>query len=416
MDVNTLTKILNLPEYKVVEIISLTATEMHLRIEPYQRKPVLCSGCGEIHTQGYHSEKEAVVEDLPISARRVFLHVKKRLYRCPKDKRIYTEKVEWLNKRSRFTSRFSRQVNRLTAITTNQEAGWYLGLDDEVVYRIDKEILEREAKEKLIPTPSAIHLSVDEVSYKKYHRWLTNVIDTDRKLVIWNAKGRKSEVLNGYYQALGEDCKKIESVALDGARPYISSTNKYAVNALIVYDKFHVIQRLNNAVDRVRKEELEKAKEEKKEELVELTNCKQRFILLKNKNKLTEKQKGYLDRLYEINRPIYEAMLLKESFLEVYSYGKVEEAKECLENWIAQALSSGLKAFIELGYKFEEKMPYILNWFKKKISSAISEGFNNKIKRLKRMAYGYKDINYFRLKIHQHCGLLNPRLNTLNAT
>ena len=141
MDVNTLTKILNLPEYKVSEIISLTDTEMHLRIEPRKQKPAICSGCGEIHTQGYHSEKEVVVEDLPISARRVFLHVKKRLYRCPQDKRIYTEKIEWLNKRSRYTYRFSRQVNRLTAITTNQEAGWYLGLDDEVVYRIDKEIL-----------------------------------------------------------------------------------------------------------------------------------------------------------------------------------------------------------------------------------------------------------------------------------
>jgi transposase len=343
--------------------------------------------------------------------------VKKRLYRCPKDKRIYTEKIEWLNKRSRFTSRFSRQVNRLIAITTNQEAGWYLGLDDEVVYRIDKEILAREAKEKLTPTPSAIHLSVDEVSYKKYHRYLTNVIDTDRRLVIWNAKGRKSEVLNSYYEGIGKkNCKKIESVALDGARHYISSTNKYAVNALIVYDKFHVIQRLNKAVDRVRKEELEKARKEEKEELLELTNCKQRFILLKNKKNLTENQGGYLKRLGEINRPIYSATLLKESFLEVYSYGKVKEAKECSENWIRQALSSGLKAFIELGYKFKEKMTYILNWFYKKVSSAISEGFNNKIKRLKRMAYGYKDINYFRFKIHQHCGLLNPRLKTINAT
>jgi len=86
-----------------------------------------------------------------------------------------------------------------------------------------------------------------------------------------------------------------------------------------------------------------------------------------------------------------------------------------LKRWIKQARLSCLKPFVELSYKFKEKMQYILNWFYKKISSAISEGFNNKIKRLKRMAYGYKDINYFinyfRLKIHQHCGLLNPRLN-----
>jgi transposase len=78
--------------------------------------------------------------------------------------------------------------------------------------------------------------------------------------------------------------------------------------------------------------------------------------------------------------------------------------------------ASTLESFVALAESFTRKMQYILNWFKKKISSAISEGFNNKIKRLKRMAYGYKDIDYFRLKIHQHCGLLNPRLEATNAT
>ncbi|MDD3978559.1 MAG: transposase [Methanomicrobium sp.] len=108
--------------------------------------------------------------------------------------------------------------------------------------------MEDKAKEKLSPPPSAIHISVDEVSYRKYHRYLTNVVDTDRKLVIWNEKGRKSEVLNTYFQGIGEEnCRQIESVALDGARHYISSSNHYAVNALIVYDKFHIMQKLNNA-------------------------------------------------------------------------------------------------------------------------------------------------------------------------
>ncbi len=413
MDLNTLTKLLNIPGYKVVEIISITEDEMHLRLEAYKRKEAVCSGCGEVHKTGYHGETEVIVEDLPISERRVYLHVKKRRYRCPKDGKIYVEKISWLKKRIRVTYRFARQVNRLTGITTNQEAGWYLGLDDEVVYRIDKEILEEQAKEKLKPPPSAIHISVDEVSYRKYHRYLTNVIDTDKRVVIWNAKGRKSEVLNRYYEGIGErDCKKIKSVALDGARHYISSTNKYAVNALIVYDKFHVIQNLNRAVDRVRKDELQKARKEGNEELVELVNCRQRFILLKNKKNLTENQAEHLKKLCEINRFIYEAMLLKESFLEFYSSNDIKQAEGCLNKWIKQARSSCLKPFVELSYKFKEKMQYILNWFHKKISSAISEGFNNKIKRLKRMAYGYKDINYFRLKIHQHCGLLNPRLNT----
>ena len=268
--------------------------------------------------------------------------------------------------------------------------------------------------EKLNTFTTGGNISVDEVSYKKYHRYLTNVIDTDKKLVRWNEKGRKSEVLNKYYEGIGEEnCKKIKSVAIDGAKTYISSTKKYAVNALIVYDRFHIMQKLNNTVDTVRKEELQKARKNNDEEIINLTNCKQRFILLKNKKKLTKKQDLYLKRLCEINEPIYKAMLLKETFLELYNSDNVStinDAKLFLLKWIGEALKSKLTAFIELAKSFTYKFDYIINWFRKKISSAISEGFNNKIKRLKRMAYGYRDIEYFKLKIHQHCGLLNPRL------
>jgi|SRR3989338_8459585 len=105
---------------------------------------------------------------IDISGLRVYLHVIKRFYRCPVDGRIYVEEVGWLKKWSRVTKRFAEEVSRLTAITTNQEADWFLGLDDESVYRIDKEILEAQYNAKLIPPPAAINISVDEVSYKKY--------------------------------------------------------------------------------------------------------------------------------------------------------------------------------------------------------------------------------------------------------
>ena len=86
-----------------------------------------------------------------------------------------------------------------------------------------------------------------------------------------------------------------------------------------------------------------------------------------------------------------------ESFLQIYSYTDIEEARRFIRDWRKEAILSRLSAFIEVAKSFLEKIEYILNWFKKKISSAISEGFNNKIKRLKRMAYGYKDIDYFKL-------------------
>ena len=106
-------------------------------------------------------------------------------------------------------------------------------------------------------------------------------------------------------------------------------------------------------------------------------------------------------------------MLIKDSFLQIYSMKNSDATIACyLANWMAEATDSGLQPFIELAKKSSSKMEYILNWFKQKVSSAISEGFNNKIKRLKRMAYGYKDIDYFRLKIHQHCALLNPGIAT----
>jgi transposase len=271
-------------------------------------------------------------------------------------------------------------------------------------------MLERQFEEKLIPTPFSLNISVDEVSYRKYHRYLTNVIDVDERVVTWNGKGRKSEVLNKYYESVGvEKCEEIESVALDGARTYIASSVKYAVRALIVYDKFHITSKINKAIDSVRKWELNKARKEGRDDIIELTNCRQRFILLKNQSKLTARQAEYLDKLCKLNEPIYKSMLLKESFLTLYLCKDVNSAKEKLLQWIAEAKASAIEVLKSLADSFQDKMQYILNWFHKKISSAISEGFNNKIKRLKRMAYGYRDVDCFMLKIHQHCGLLNPR-------
>lgn len=406
----SITRVLDLPKYRVIQILSETDQEIHIELAPYKRLQLVCSGCGQSHEKGRHGRITVVVEDLRIAGRRVYLHVIKRRGKCPMDGCIYVEAVSWIKPRARVTNRFALEVFRLTAITTNVEAGWYLGMDDEQVYRIDREKLEELAKQKLIPPPPVKNMSVDEVSWLKYHRYLTIVIDTDIKKVIWNAQGRKKEVLNRYYEAIGPvHCRKIESVAMDGARTYISSTMEYAPKALIVYDKFHVIQKLNGAVDATRRHELRKAQGEHRVDLMEMMGFKQRFILLKNKTNLTERQSENLKRLCEINEPIYKAMLLKESFQAIYFQASEIDAQGCLEAWLEQAFASGLQAFVILAESFRDKMSFILNWFKRKISSAISEGFNNKIKRLKRMAYGYRDAGYFLLKIHQHCGLLNPR-------
>ena len=141
-----------------------------------------------------------------------------------------------------------------------------------------------------------------------------------------------------------------------------------------------------------------------------MLHCNKRFILMQNK--VTNKKRDMLERLSQLNQGVYQAMLLMEQFLCIYSTGDRKTAWANLKTWIIAALQSKISAFVELGKKFFRKRHYILNYFICKITTAISEGINNKIKRLKRMAYGYRDVKYFLLKIHQHCGLLSPRLST----
>ncbi len=406
-------KLLNIPNYSIMKV-ELKEKEITVWIEPYKRKKAQCSKCGKHHKKGHHSSGWVKVKDLDMAGRKVTLSILKRRYLCSEDGQVHTEEVEWLKLWGRVTKRYAVHISRLTAITTNQEAGWFLGLDDQAVYRIDKEILEEQAEKKLKPPPAAKNMSVDEVSHRKYYHYLTNVIDVDIRKVIWNAKGRTKEVMDKYYKAIGkENCEAIESIAMDGARTYISSAEEYAVNALIVCDKFHIVAKVNKAVDDTRKSELKKARKQEDEALIDLINCKQRFILLKTRSKLTEKQEDYLEKLCAINKPIYEALLLKESFSRLYSCRTEDEARAHLNDWISEAFKSKLEHFHKVANSLLNKFGYILNWFKRKISSAISEGFNNKIKRLKRMGYGYRDVDYFLLKIHQHCGLLNPRLTTI---
>ncbi|MFA4917069.1 MAG: ISL3 family transposase [Syntrophales bacterium] len=409
MQLDTITELLDIPNYKATHMIQNAGDSLHFIVEQAVSMPPVCSGCGSVHAGGIHSTCTIRVEDLPISGKRVFLHVPRRKVRCIEDGTIRVEEIDWIRKR--FTLRFARQVFRLTAITTNQEAGWYLGLDDETVYRIDKGMLERLAEEKLDPVPAPTLMSVDEVSWQKRHKYVTNVIDIEKRQVIWNHNSRGKYVLDKFYRNLGrEGCENIQAVASDGARGFLSSTKAYATNTLIVPDHFHVKKYLNDALDTVRKEELRKARKENNDELSQVLHCNQRFILMQSKK--SKRKQDVLNKLAVLNERLYHAMLLKEQFLSVYKAKDQKTARTNLKEWIIAAMKSKIAPFVELANKFFRKRHFILNYFVCNITTAISEGINNKIKRLSRMAYGFRDVYYFLLKIHQHCGLLNPKTST----
>ena len=155
MQKNTIRSLLKIPEYKVTHIFE-KEKELWIWLEPYKRKKFICSNCGTEHKTGFHGWTVVIVEDLSICGYHVFLKVAKRRYQCQWDDHIHNEEVPWIKKWGRVTRRFGENVYHLTAITTNQEVGWYLGLDDERVYRIDREMLQEKAKEKLNPVPTGI--------------------------------------------------------------------------------------------------------------------------------------------------------------------------------------------------------------------------------------------------------------------
>jgi transposase len=409
MQMKTITKLLALPNFEVVEVLEHHDESLHLYVDLADPVGPVCSACRAVHQAPAHSTGWIRVEDLPLCGKRVFLYVPKRKVRCPNDGKIRVEQFDVL--RGRFTRRFAEQVYRLTSITTNAEAGWFLNLDDEVVYRIDRSMLEELAREKLTPVPAPSKISVDEVAWQKWHKYVTNVVDIEVRKVIWNQNGRGKSTLDAFFTALGkEKSSKIDAAACDGASGYLSSIKQHAKNALIVLDHFHVKSYLNDALDTVRKEELRKARKDKETDLADLLHCRKRFILMQGKP--SKRQRNVLEQLAELNDTVYRAMLLKEQFLEIYRSDSRKTAQAGLRQWIGAAFASKIPAFVELAQKFFRKRHFILNFFLRRITSAISEGINNKIKRLKRMAYGYKDVAYFLLKIHQHCGLLNPRLST----
>lgn len=409
MQMESITELLEIANFRVSHMIYMGQNRIELVLEQTNNAPCVCSGCGMVHNGAIHSRDTVRVEDLPISGKRVFLHVPKRKVQCPIDGVIRVEKHNWIM--NRVTRRFAEHIYRLTSITTNKEAGWFLGMDDEKVYRIDRAMLEELALKRLEPIEPPAHMSVDEVAWQKWHKYVTNVVDIDKRKVIWNHNGRGKSTLDKFYRKLGRyGCAKIKAVASDGAHGFLSSTKEHLKNALLVLDHFHVKKYLNDAVDAVRKEELRKARKDEDVELSKILHCNKRFILMQNT--VSSKKINLLQRLSELNERLYRAMLLKEQFLSIYTAGDRKTAYTNLREWIVAAIKSGIAPFVELGYKFFRKRHYVLNYFICKITAAISEGINNKIKRLKRMAYGYKDVKYFLLKIHQHCGLLDPKLST----
>jgi transposase len=244
--------------------------------------------------------------------------------------------------------------------------------------------------------------------------FLTVVVDLKTRKVIWVSQSRKKEALDEFFTVLGENArKKIEVVACDQHRGYAASVEENCPKATIVWDRFHIVQKFNEALNEDRKQELESLEPggKMKEELGDLMNGKYRYVFLTKAKNRNATDQVHIDEVMRINEKIQKLELIKEHFHKIFDCNDAVEAKvmmaDCYQ-WAFDARAWHVWKWIA-SIREEQKL---WNYFQYKVTTGLSEGINRVIKGIKWQAYGYKDMFYFALKILQKAGYLNSRYHS----
>ena len=359
------------------------------------RKTADCPICGK-RCASIEDTYTRQIRDLDLGPKQCFLLFTERKIRCRCGYRG-VEQLDFVDKYSPYVKRFEDYVSVLCEKMTITDAASVAEINWKAAKRIDKKYLSQlvTGLEDLNPE----RLGIDEIAYEKGHRYLTVVRDLDIGRVIWVGETRKKEALDTFFAELGaEKCASIRVCVIDMWDPYIASIHENT-NAEIVYDLFHVAKKVTDAVDTVRKQEFEKADAATRKKFK-----KKRFLILKRRKKLDEEKQETLKTLMAENERLYQAYLLKEQALDIFDERDEATALQRLERWFANVKVAGLAPFDAVVKTITSYLDGILNYFRYRLTNAASEAFNTKINIIKRRAYGFHDLEYFKLKILQACG------------
>lgn len=379
--------------------------EIVWRVEHREDAQYICSSCGAA-IDACHDRGWITLYDVPFGKRRSKWFVKRARILCHCSMNVRIEKLSFRSRHHQLTQRFVDLVEQVlcTKMFTVADVARLFDLDYSTVYKIDHEVLRRLVQNSEIPDP--VNIAVDEKSFLKGHSYVTVITDTDLGKVIWVSEGNKKESLDQFFMVLGaERCAKIKTVAKDLHMPYALSCQEHIPQAIEVADPFHVVKKLNETMDECRKElSVGSVLPISKRKAIFRLN----WVLRYKQENQSEKNLKSLDELAKINEPLYRAYLHKESFYGFFDFHpwEVDVAEEFLIKWIVEAFKSKLKALQDFAEYIKRNTRILLNIIRTGRSSAISEGINRKISVIKSMAYGYRNIQYFMLKILQRCGVL----------
>lgn len=374
-----------------------------------------CCRCGDILSKmvGKHRLR---LKYLPLFSYDAFLVLWRRKGHCKSCKKVRSEALSFVSNESPHLSKaYENVLEDLIEIASVAGVAEVSGEDDSTLWRIDFRRMQRLLK--LYKIPPVTHISVDEVYTRKKpregetrnDRFFTIITDMKTRKVIWVSDSRRKEGLDAFYKKIGPDaCSKIQVVAQDQHEDYRKSTKEYCTNAVIVYDKFHVIKSFNKALDEARKFIIKICDIPKKR--AQKLQGKFKYILSRRTSKRTEAEHFSLKEAIAENELFFHLDLIKESVIQVFSQLNVDEAQKMFAQvgtWIQEAGVPPLKSwYTHLAARWEHVAAYYLS----PTTSALSEGINTVIKAIKRRGYGYRNMEYFKLKIMQVCGHLRSKL------
>lgn len=358
-------------------------------------KVMYCEQCGS-RCQQVHETTVRRIRDLPIFDYRVVLHVPRRRVWCEHCGGPRLEKLDWLGRYQRVTARLAEACGRLLracsvkAVAAFYELGWH------TVKAIDKARLQEAVIE---PDWSNIrYLAMDEFALHKGHRYATVVVDPIGRQVLWIGQGRSRETARAFFEQLPPGvAAQIEAVAIDMTTAYELEIRQHCPQAELVYDLFHVVAKYGREViDRVRVDQANQLRHDRPARRVLKST---RWLLLRNRDNLSTNQAVHLNEVLAANQPLLTVYILRDELKRLWFYRRPAFAQRAWDNWFEQAQHSGIAALQQFAQRLSGYWHGIVSRCRHPLNTSVVEGINNTIKVIKRRAYGYRDEEYFFLKI-----------------
>jgi transposase len=361
-----------------------------IRQEPNRMKCSRCGGANLIR-RGTCVRR---FRGLPIGRKAVWIDLPVQRVQCLTCKAVQQVDVEFASRRRSYTKSFERYAVQLCRLTTIQDAAWHLGVSWDVVKDIDKRYLGRRFGRPKLGRLKLI--AIDELCIGK-GRYLTLVLNLKSGEVVFVGQGKGKEALLPFWKRLARHRAVIRAVAIDMSKAYLSAVLENLPDAVVVFDRFHVVKLYNEKLTQLRRQ-VQNGAEALGKKVLKGT----RWLLLKNPENLDPRKREH-ERLHEalrLNQPLATAYYLKDDLRRFWEQPDKATAERFIDDWIARATASGITVLKKFARTMTAYRFGLVAWYDHPISTGPLEGTNNKIKTLQRQAYGYRDQDYFTLRIY----------------